>query len=399
MCLRWKPPFQLEGDASLAQVGTAASIEGTSDNDFIWSPNSLGISALTFADFANGNLLPGLPSSNMSPQVLSNGVPPSTQPAPTPTPAPASLLMHYKFDEGTGKQAKDNISAINGTLSGSAAFISGGVSGGAVRFGGIAAPGTLDFSSTKLPLENGFSIETWARPTAAGNYSMIFESRYLAPAVWIRPDQTIGFDVYDYTKHQWNKAGTEKITLNQWHHIVGTYDKKELKLYVNGKFVASVPYSTLAQRGNAYRIGNDYAYDGYAKNYSFEGDIDEFKIYNGVLSAEEVKKGYDALNVTQQFPANQSVSITLNIVPGTHPQASLATQGIMSLPFTRLKFTANGGNITVNTLGVQRTGLANDIAIKGIILLDENGNRFGSAKILGPNHRAVLDMPFTISSG
>jgi len=328
---------QLEGDASLAQVGTAASIEGTSDNDFIWSPNSLGISALTFADFANGNLLPGLPSSNMSPQVLSNGVPPSTQPAPTPTPAPASLLMHYKFDEGTGKQAKDNISAINGTLSGSAAFISGGVSGGAVRFGGIAAPGTLDFSSTKLPLENGFSIETWARPTAAGNYSMIFESRYLAPAVWIRPDQTIGFDVYDYTKHQWNKAGTEKITLNQWHHIVGTYDKKELKLYVNGKFVASVPYSTLAQRGNAYRIGNDYAYDGYAKNYSFEGDIDEFKIYNDALSAEEVKKGYDGYAsvpvVTQTPPVPVATThASTKFIAGDRVQVNADVLNVRSTP-------------------------------------------------------------------
>lgn len=65
----------LQGDAAYAALAgfddTLTNIDADANDDFIWSPNTTGTSAAGDADWVNGFGLIGLPSSNMSSEVLS----------------------------------------------------------------------------------------------------------------------------------------------------------------------------------------------------------------------------------------------------------------------------------------------------------------------------------------
>ena len=66
---------------------------------------------------------------------------------------------------------------------------------------------------------------------------------------------------------------------NKWHHIAATYDKKEQKLYKDGKLVASKPNTgEMNVNANPVIIG---ASGG--KSRYFNGRIDDVRIYNYAL--------------------------------------------------------------------------------------------------------------------
>ena len=74
--------------------------------------------------------------------------------------------------------------------------------------------------------------------------------------------------------------------------------------------------------------------------------------------------------------------------------------GATRIPLTVVNFTASAdGDVTVNSLTVERTGLAADAAISGVILLDENGVQLGLEKTLNSLHQAILSEPFTVKAG
>src|SRR3989338_4479292 len=99
-------------------------------------------------------------------------------------------------------------------------------------------------------------------------------------------------------------------------------------------------------------------------------------------------------------PPPPSTGSGLSVSAGTQPSASLAVQNAINIPYTRVRFTASAdGDVTVNSLTIERTGLMNDAALAGVILLDENGNRLGTAKTLNSDHRAILNEAFVVKAG
>ncbi|MSR76428.1 MAG: hypothetical protein EXS68_02450 [Candidatus Ryanbacteria bacterium] len=97
-------------------------------------------------------------------------------------------------------------------------------------------------------------------------------------------------------------------------------------------------------------------------------------------------------------PAGTGTGLSVSV--GTQPQPTLAVQSAINVPFTRVRFTASSdGDVVVNGLTVERTGLMNDAVFSGIILLDEQGVRLGLSKTLNSNHQAVLSEPFTVKAG
>jgi len=84
----------------------------------------------------------------------------------------------------------------------------------------------------------------------------------------------------------------------------------------------------------------------------------------------------------------------------SQPANSLAPQSAARIPFTKFTLTAGtDGDITVNSVTVERSGLANDAVFAGIVLLDENGIQIGNAKTLNSNHQANVGEPFVVKAG
>ena len=171
------------------------------------------------------------------------------------------LVAAYSFDEGTGTHVTDvSGNGNDGTLR-NAVWTEGGRFGGALVFNGrnanVAIPdaGSLDLSST-------LTIEAWVDPT-------------VVPAGW----RTI---VHLGTA---NTYETSTLPANVWTHVAMTYDRTNLRLYVNGEQVSTRAVSgSLASPRERLSIGGDVPHGEY-----FNGRIDEVRIYDRALSSAEIR--------------------------------------------------------------------------------------------------------------
>jgi len=129
------------------------------------------------------------------------------------------------------------------------------------------------------------SVECWAyAETLAPSYQGIVSTWQWAP----------GKVHFKFESHQIqvHKNDGVKIRFNceekKWYHIVYTCDTKanELKLYVNGELVDQGVAGSTPQNFNERRIGSEH--DGRYLN----GMVDEVRLYNRILSEDEVKQNY-----------------------------------------------------------------------------------------------------------
>ena len=72
----------------------------------------------------------------------------------------------------------------------------------------------------------------------------------------------------------------------EWYHVVGTYDGSEMKIYVNGELEGSLSAPPPDEFINPVTVGNGLT------SWYFNGVIDEVRIYNRALTADEVKMHY-----------------------------------------------------------------------------------------------------------
>ena len=100
----------------------------------------------------------------------------------------------------------------------------------------------------------------------------------------------------------------EDIPLEQWIHLVGTYDGSTVHYYVNGKQEKkyAVPGGKLPKGGLKLAIGDRS--DG-CNCDTIQGYIDEFRIYDRALTAAEVKKNMSAEGLDVS-PTSNHLSIT-----------------------------------------------------------------------------------------
>lgn len=100
----------------------------------------------------------------------------------------------------------------------------------------------------------------------------------------------------------------EDIPLNEWIHIVGTYDGTNAHYYVNGKLEKQhgVAGGKIPKGGLLLGIGDRS--DGVNAD-AIQGYIDEFRIYDRELSAAEVKNNMNAEGLDVS-PSSMHLSVT-----------------------------------------------------------------------------------------
>lgn len=157
-----------------------------------------------------------------------------------------------------------------------------------------------EYAGRAIPdIFSAFTIESWCRPNHTGADRTLwgaYDSQG-GSLLYIDVDGAgVGFDWVVRTAGGMKRIGTNlsNVTLNEWHHVVATFDATDLRLYVNNSLQGTV------STGAAY--DNTSVYDGFAlgaedvnggRNWS--GEIASLNIYNRVLSATEVAQNYNAL--------------------------------------------------------------------------------------------------------
>jgi hypothetical protein len=91
-------------------------------------------------------------------------------------------------------------------------------------------------------------------------------------------------------------ANVSSLARDTWHHIVGTWDGTNNKIYHNGVYQAQgTPSWTSSTSGTgAWRVGGNIAFSGNNGGY-LDGDIPVVRMYNKALSDSEVKRNFDAM--------------------------------------------------------------------------------------------------------
>lgn len=90
----------------------------------------------------------------------------------------------------------------------------------------------------------------------------------------------------------------------------------------------------------------------------------------------------------------------LMVTSAVQPAASLAPDNATRIPFTKFMVTAGtDGAVVMNSVTIERTGLANNAAFSGVILVDEAGNQLGIEKTLNSNNQATVGEAVTIPAG
>jgi len=93
-------------------------------------------------------------------------------------------------------------------------------------------------------------------------------------------------------------------------------------------------------------------------------------------------------------------TLTVTLAADT-PAAGIAVEGAARLPFTKINLTASGGDVTVDSLVVERTGLGQDSAFSSLDIIDADTNLpiNVNSKTLNSVHQATFNDDFTIADG
>ncbi len=118
--------------------------------------------------------------------------------------------------------------------------------------------------------------------------------------------------------------------------------------------------------------------------------------YVGAITRAKLNSMGGGVTTTPTVPG---VAGALSVSAGSQPANSLAPQSAARVPFTTVVLTAGAADVTVNSITVERSGLAQDAVFSGVVLLKSDGTQIGIAKTLNSNHQAMVGEPFVVKAG
>jgi len=224
------------------------------------------------------------------------------------------LAVYWNFDEGSGRTAKDSSgNNNNGVIKGKTAWVEG-ISGKALSFAGFWTDET-SFSNDCVVCEKdiepltSFTVEIWVKfDQFKDTWQCIVQKGTQSAANqthnWvlgeISSQKRIGFGTWGDPQF-FSAMPTYNLSTGTWYHLAGVMDNGNLTLYINGVARPSVMSDYKSTTESPLTLGKA----SYNSAFYFSGTLDEFKIYKGALSAQEIKSHYEALTQKKTTESQQ----------------------------------------------------------------------------------------------
>ena len=226
-----------------------------------------------------------------------------------------SLVAYWSFDDNSNLGYDDSGNGYHGTNYG-AAWTSKGVSGGALEFDGMddyvrvdSVPGSTEYTYSTWVKVYGMNYETGeyhqlvlfhskdGRPNIGNSNGVLLISREDLEIQELRSDVYSNSGSYNDLRYDFDFFD------NKFHHIVATFNKNFLHLYLDGELVnsKSIKIGELSSEPYPVFIGNDNL-GSHVSGFDspFYGIIDEIRIYNYALSASEIENLYSSVEIEDE---------------------------------------------------------------------------------------------------
>jgi len=215
-----------------------------------------------------------------------------------PVAAETDLIGYWKFDEGSGSTAADSSGmSNNGTIINGATWVDGKV-GNALRFDGVDDYVYVPTSSSLNDYSGGLTLMAWIKTDTVSTYQQHIIAKgngFGYPgedyAITLQPGDDLLFFIGGTAAWVVYGVYPDAVTPNKWYHVAATWNGTEWAIYVNGTLKASggnQSNSPLNFSSSPLCVGREPGWP----STSFDGLIDEVRIYNRALSSSEIFDAY-----------------------------------------------------------------------------------------------------------
>ena len=226
-----------------------------------------------------------------------------------------TLVGHWKMDDGSGPTIVDSsASGNNGTLFGNPTFVAGKDNLALSLDGNTGSPLSVDYAripdSASLDITGPITLSAWVNPARTATQSLIRK----VDGTGIGTTTVAAYEIVLSTNHfvsvRFNGDDTKRVNsnyiydncpqatcpvcppggctnLNTWFHVAATYDGATIRLYINGVLDQSLANAFTINNNNIdLTIGADVSG---SDARDLQGLVDDVRIYNGTLSANEIR--------------------------------------------------------------------------------------------------------------
>jgi len=215
----------------------------------------------------------------------------------TTTDAGSGLIAHWDFDEGSGQTAADSAGSNDGTLGPTA-----GAESGDPTWGCVAGASALTFdgnddevrlSSVLIGDRDAWTISAWIKTTDLSSHRTIYSEGSTTADNYLNlyvSDDPGGFvKLYIANGDYPEVFGTTNVEDDQWHLVTMVQrTKTDRELYIDGGSDIPTPNTDDAGTLNFDMASIGYLRTQYYDADSFEGSIDDVRIYDYALTPAEI---------------------------------------------------------------------------------------------------------------
>jgi tetratricopeptide (TPR) repeat protein len=234
------------------------------------------------------------------------------------------MIAHWKFDEKSGRFASDSAGENDGRLQGGPVWTSEGKIGGALEFDGyddyvdIDVAGEMEEMTIAMWLK--YNTVEGESPSEPGSYSSLISRNLYSDngavhfnLINVEGSVHIDFNVNTMIQEFHSESSLEA---GKWYHVAATYDNpnQTVKIYINGQVDSVLTNDT----GGPALIGEaaigDWKDPYYETKRHFDGVLDDIRIYDSVLSEEDIAELYKSTGSDKSEPTLTSTRHTVRRV-------------------------------------------------------------------------------------